>query len=318
MRQFISLLVSVLCGAGLCGAAQPLSLPNGTETILNHIYSGQSNLAISEAQQLQQQLPEHPLGYILEAEALWWKIWCSSAEFKYGMSMPRHREKLAADQHYLDLAAKALAIAEAKLKEHESAEMYFYAGMAEASTSRLYGLRWEYHNTARVGVRARENFMHALELDPGLADADMGLGLYDYYVDTLSTMARVLRFFMGIPGGSKEEGIKLLQRSMREGQLTPVVSRFCLAMNLHNYDQRFQEALVVLTPLVEKYPDNPIFLLAQGDLLGKLGRKSQATEAYRAAKVAGNRLLDPAMNQKIDVLVQESLAALENPSPGKQ
>ena len=272
-------------------------------------------MAIDEARQMQQQKPDHPLGYILEAEALWWRIWWSSAEFKYGMTMPRHREKLPADQHYFDLSAKAFAIAETRLKEHESAEMYFYAGMAEASSSRLYGLRWEYRNTARTGVHARDNFVRALALDPRLADADMGLGLYDYYVDTLSAMARVLRFFMGIPGGTKEEGIQLLYRSIREGQLTPVVSRFCLAMNLHNYDQQYEQALLVVTPLVENYPGNPLFWLAQGDLLGKLGRKSQAIEAYRAAGAAASKVSDPTMKQKISALVQQSIAALSNPPP---
>jgi len=60
------------------------------------------------------------------------------------------------------------------------------------------------------------------------------LGLYNYYVDTLSTMARVLRFMMGIPGGSKEEGIRQLHLAMLYGQVTPVVARFYLAINLHN------------------------------------------------------------------------------------
>ncbi len=118
----------------------------------------------------------------------------------------------------------------------------------------------------------------------------MGLGLYDYYVDTLSTVARVLRFFMGIPGGSKEHGIRLLQRAIREGQLTPAIARFYLAINLHNYDQRYEEALQVLTPLVQQYPGNAIFLLAQGDLYAKLGRKPLALEAYRAAQAAATKL----------------------------
>jgi tetratricopeptide (TPR) repeat protein len=318
MRRLILLLIFLLWGPGPSTAALPLTLPGGTEAILEHIYSGRTEMAISEAQQLQQKLPAHPLGYILEAEALWWRIWCSSAEFKYGMTMPRHREKLVADQHYLDLGGKALAVAEANLKEHESAEMYFYAGMAEALSSRLLGLRGEYRTTARVGVRARENFVRALALDPALADAGMGLGLYDYYVDTLSTMARMMRFFMGIPGGSKEEGIQLLYRSIREGQLTPVISRFYLAANLHNYDQRYQEALQVIAPLVEQYPNNPIFRLAKADLLAKLGRTSQAIEAYRAAGLAADKVEDLAAKQKINVLVQQSIATLTSASQAKQ
>ncbi len=313
MRRFLSLLFLLSCGAALCSAAPPLTLPSGTDKILNDIYSGKLDLAISETQQMQQQAPNHPLAYILEAEALWWKIWCSSAEFKYGMTMPRHREKIASDQRYLDVSAKALAIAEARLKDQESAEMYFYAAMAEAASSRLYGLRWEYRNTARAGVRARDNFLRALALDPQLSDADMGLGLYDYYVDTLSSMARVMRFFMGIPGGSKTDGIQLLYRSIRTGQLTPVLSRFYLAINLHNYDQRYEEALTLVTPLVENYPQNPLFWLAQGDLFAKLGRKAQALLAYRTAEAAAAKISDPVMKQKINSLAQQSIAAISRP-----
>jgi len=317
MRRFLFFLFLSLCGAVICSAEPPLTLPSETEKILKDIYSARIDQAVNEAQQLQQQMPNHPLGYILEAEALWWKIWCSSAEFKYGMTLPRHREKIASDQHYFDISTKALAIAEARLKEHESAEMYFYAGMAEAASSRLYGLRWEYRNTARAGVHARDNFVRALALDPQLADADFGLGLYDYYVDTLSTMARVMRFFMGIPGGTKEEGMQLLDRSIRSGQLTSALSRFYLAINLHNYDQRYEEALFVLTPLVENYPDNPLFWLAQGDLFGKLGRKAQALQAYKKAEATTAKVSDPAMHQKISLLLQQSIAALSGPGSTK-
>src|SRR5215472_5512237 len=84
-----------------------LSLPPNTQAILDHIYSWRLDQAVSEARQLQEQNPTDPLGYLLEEEALWWKIWCASAEFKYGMTMPRHREKNPADQAYLALTAKA-------------------------------------------------------------------------------------------------------------------------------------------------------------------------------------------------------------------
>lgn len=307
---------SLLCGSYSFGAAG-LTLPAQTQAILDHIYSGRNDLAVVEARQLQTQSPEHPLGYILEAEALWWNIWCSSAEYKYGITLPRHREKLAADQHYLETAEKAHAIAQARLKTHESAEMYFYAGMAEALEARLYGLRWENRATARAGVHARENFAKALALDNELADADMGLGLYDYYVDTLSTMARVLRFFMGIPGGSKQNGIQLLKRAIQEGQLTPPAARFYLAINLHSYDLRYEEALEAITPLVRQYPNNPIFLVSQGDLYAKLGRKQQALEAYGLAKAAAANG-DPSWRGKIEVLVGQAIVSVSGKSQAKR
>jgi tetratricopeptide (TPR) repeat protein len=287
------------------------TLPENVTAILENIYSWRLDQAITDAQQLQSQAPNQPLGYLLEGEALWWKTWCLSAEFKYGMNMPRHREKLPGDQHYLEVSSKAFALAEASLKQQETAEMNVYAGMAEALLARLYSLRGENRNAAKAGVRAREHFLRALALDPSEADASFGLGLYDYYVDTLSTMARVLRFFMGIPGGSKEEGIRLLQVAIREGQLTPALARFYLAVNLENYDQRYEQALEVISPLVEQYPQNPIFQLTQGDLYAKLGRNSLAARAYHAATAAAGKNADEAECQKrIDTLARQALAAL--------
>jgi len=304
-----ALVLAMLIGAVPLGAGN-LSLPPNTAAILDHVYSGKHGLALSEIRELEQKYPTHPLPYLLEAETEWWKIWCASAEYKYGMTMARHREKTATDQHYLDLARKAYALAENKLHENDSGEMQLYAGMADALEARLYGLRFDTRATARSGVRGREHFLNALAKDPSLADAYTGLGLYNYYVDTLSTIARVIRFFMGVPGGSKEEGIRQLNRAIREGQLTPAVARFYLALNLENYDQRYADALQAIEPLTEKYPANPIYLLVQGDLFAKLGRKAEAEKSYRAALAATEQVEEAPCRARMAQLARESLAAV--------
>jgi tetratricopeptide (TPR) repeat protein len=295
------------------GAAK-LTLPPETPAILEKIYSFDIDGAVEAAKRMEAERPEHPLGYLLEAEALWWRIWCTSAEFKYGMSDARHRPKLEADQRYFQLAAKASSLAEAQIKQHETAEMQFYAGMADAAAARLYGLRWENRNTARAGVRGREHLLRARTVDPGLADADMGLGLYNYYVDTLSAMARVLRFLMGIPGGSKQEGVRLLEQAIGEGLLTSELARFYLAMNLHRYDEQYEKALAVIGPLAEKYPANPIFQLARGDLYAKLGRKEKALPCYRAA--ASLKIPDAECQAHVRELARVSITALGEISAG--
>ena len=287
--------------------ASKLTVPPETPAVLDKIYSFDLEGAVEDAKRMEEQRPNHPLGYLLEAEALWWRIWCTSADFKYGMSDARRRPKLAADQRYFELSAKALSLAEAQIKQGESAEMQFYAGMAEASAARLHGLRGENRNTARSGVRGREHLLRAKTLDPDLADANLGLGLYNYYVDTLSSLARILRFFMGIPGGSKQEGVLLLEQAAAQGVLTSNIARFYLALNLHRYDQQYEKALGVLGALVEKYPANPLFQLARGDLYAKLGRKQHALACYRAASAA---VQNAECQSHIRELARISIAAL--------
>lgn len=295
--------------------AEQLTLPAEASSILEKIYSFDLAGAQEAAQQMQKQHPDDPLGYLLESDALWWRLWCQAAEFKYGMSDARRRGKLPADQHYLELVAAASALASAPLKSQESAEMQLYAGMADAAAGRLYALRGENRNTARFGVRAREHFLRVKTLNPKLSDADFGLGLYNYYVDALSAMARILRFFMGIPGGSKQEGIRLLEQAIADGVLTSDISRFYLAMNLHRYDQQYERALAIISPLAEKYPSNPLFQLARGDLFAKLGRKPQAFECYRAAATAP--MHEAECQARIQQLARASISALGLPQePG--
>jgi tetratricopeptide (TPR) repeat protein len=285
-----------------------LDLPPAAVSVIERIYSGDLAAAMEGARHLQQEQPDHPLGFLLEGEALWWKIWCTSAEFRYGMTYPRRRAKLPSDQHYFDLAVKATSLAEVRIARHDSAEMQFYAGMGDALVARIFGLRGETRNAARAGIRARERLLRSVALDPDLADAYTGLGLYNYYADTLSGVARVLRFFMGIPGGSKPEGVQQLQRAMAEGVLTPAEARFYLAINLHNYDQKYEQALQFAGPLAEEYPSNPIFQLIRGDLYAKLGRKQPAAECYRAAGAL--HVSDPECDAHIRDLVRLSLAAI--------
>jgi hypothetical protein len=298
----------VLSILGVPAGASNLSLPSGTSAVLDKIYSYDLGEAVAAAKRMEVERPGHPLGYLLEAEALWWKIWCTSADFKYGMSDARRRPKLEADQRYFQLAAKASSLAEAQSKQHETAEMQFYAGMADATAARLYALRGENRSAARAGVRARGHFARAKTLDADLADADMGLGLYNYYVDTLSALARFFRFFMGIPGGSKQEGVRLLERAIAKGVLTPNVARFYLALNLHRYDQQYEKALTVIGPLAEKYPTNPLFQLARGDLYAKLGRKEQALVSYRAAGALA--VQDAECRARVQELARVSIEAL--------
>ena len=286
--------------------------PPTPQSILNQIYSGDLTAAIDSAHQLERDRPDHPIGYLLEDEAISWKIWCTSAEFKYNMSYARRRPKLPADDHYFELASKIIQLSEhhiaASGNTASTADMHFYAGMGDALYARLYGLRNETKPAARYGVRARERLIRAQALAPNLADADFGLGLYNYYADTLSSLTKVLGFFMGIPGGNKKEGIRQLNRAMSEGVLTPVEARFYLAISLHNYDQKYEQALEVSEPLEEKYPTNPIFHLIRGDLYAKLGRKDQAIAAYRAA--AAQHLTDPESDTHVQTLIHLSLQSL--------
>ncbi|MGO9639684.1 MAG: tetratricopeptide repeat protein [Candidatus Acidiferrales bacterium] len=261
--------------------ASQLNLPADATDGLQLLYNGQPDRALPLFQKIEQEQPESPLGYLLEAEAQWWRMYCEACEIRWGFLDAWKEPNVSQGNAYLALLDKTTQLAETSIAKKDTAEMELYAGMSDLLRARLLGLRDDRKGTARAGVKARAHLLRCLQLNPQMADAYAGLGLYNYYVDTLSTMARVLRFFMGIPGGNKQTGIQQLRTAMEQGELTQVEARFYLAKNLRSYDFQYAQATDVLAPLVRKYPDNPVFLLLMGNLDAKLARNEAAAVYFR-------------------------------------
>jgi hypothetical protein len=294
--------------------ASQLNVPPQAIEAIQLMYSGKPDQAILLARNLETARPEHPLGYLIEADVLWWKTYCKWLERKYNTidawSHVRHPEP--EDDAYLALADKVTHLAEASIAKSDTAEMELYAGLGYASRARLTGLRYEKTPTAHAGVEARKHLLRCLELDPNMADANLGLGLYNYYVDTLSAMAKVLRFFMGIPGGDKHVGLRQLETAAAKGELTRTEARFNMAKNLRNYDRDYARAFSAAAPLTSEFPENPLFLLLAGDIAAKLGQNDEAAARFRAAAAAP--LEDAACSGRVQQLARGALAALGTPA----
>jgi tetratricopeptide (TPR) repeat protein len=288
--------------------AGTIALPPEARQAMDAIYSGDPDAAIPIARNLQRGRPEHPLGYLLEGEALWWKRYCATCEIRYGMADAWKRGKFPEDETYLAVADKEIAAAEALLGKSESAELHVYAGLGYALKARVYGLRGESHNVARNAVKGRTEMLRALQLDPQMADATAVLGVYNYYVDTLSGIVKMLRVFLGIPGGSKIEGLRQLQVGIDNGVLMAADSRFLLATLVRQYDQKYELALSAAEPLATKYPHNPLYSLLAGNLLVESGRNVKAAEYLQAAKRA--TVADPVCNLRTHEMADALLATI--------
>ena len=249
---------------------------------LDILYNGDSERAIAAARKIQLAQPDAPMGYLLEAEARWWQRYCAAIEIKYGMVEAWKRSKEPEDENYFRLTDKAIETADAQLARAETAEMRFYKGMGYALKVRVYGLRSDNRLAARAAVAGRAEMLRALELDPDLADATAVLGLYNYYVSTLSPIVKLLRFFMGIPGGDKELGVKQMETGMTRGVVMDVDVRFILARALRQYDEKYARALEIAEPLAVRYPKNPNFRLLLGNLNAELGRNAKASDYFHS------------------------------------
>jgi len=311
VHTFASTLLFVLTVAFAPAArAGGITLSPDASHALDQVYDGNPDAGILTARAIEHEQPESPVGYLLEAEGEWWKMYCAACEIKWGQLDAWKRDRKPEDDAYLALADKAIDLAHAQLAKSDTADMHLYAGLAFGLKARLYGLREERRNTAHTGVAARSEFLRALQLDPDMADATAGLGFYNYYVDTLSAIAKVLRFFMGIPGGSKQDGIRQMKIGIDRAAFLSVDSRFYLAKNLRTYDQRYADALEVADSLTQRYPHNAVFQLLAGNLNAELGRNEEATEYFRAALSAPDTDPDSACAARLHDLANSFLASL--------
>ena len=308
IRALFFLAVATIAPVG--ARASQLNIPSEATEAIHLMYSGKPEQAVALAHKLEAERPGHPLGYLIEADVLWWRTYCKWLERRYNTidAWSQQRPSQPDDDAGLALADKLIRLSEASIAKSDTAEMELYAGLGYASRARLLGLRYEKLATARAGVEARKHLLRCLELDPTMADADLGLGLYNYYADTLSAMARILRFFMGIPGGDKHLGLQQLETTATRGDLTQIEARFNMAKSLRNYDFDYAHAAEAAAPLTAEYPVNPIFLLVSGDIEAKLGHNDEAAARYRA--VAATSGEDAGCTAHLRDLAREALAAI--------
>jgi hypothetical protein len=288
----LGLIVALLLFAASARAGG-LTLSPEAAHALDQTYSGDPDGGIATARHIESEEPQSPVGYLLESEAQWWKTYCAACEIKWGMLDAWKRERKPEDEAYLALADKIISLAQNQIAKSDTADMHVYAGLGFALKARLYSLREDRRATAHAGVSARSEFLRALQIDPDMADATAGVGFYNYYVDTLSAVAKMLRFFMGIPGGNKQEGIRQMQVGIDRGAFLSVDARFYLAKNLRTYDQRYQDALPIAEPLVARYPRNPMFLLLLGNLNEEVGHSAKAAEYFHAVLAPPQSASDP-------------------------
>lgn len=251
---------------------------------MNKLMDGDIDSAIEIFRQIQKSDPQSPLGYLLEADANWWKIYLTEAN----LIDPDVFEALSEaatpyDENFRRLDELAIGKAEERIRAHQDeARNYFYEGLAYGLRARLEALRDHALATARAGKKLRNLSLVALKLDPNLYDAYFGIGLYNYFEDTLPTYVKMLRFLILLPGGDRLEGLRQIQQAMEKGQLVTGEAKFHLAKNYsRSLDRQFTKSLELLRQMEQQYPQNPLWKLLAGSVELRMGQVNEGETLYR-------------------------------------
>lgn len=256
------------------------------------LLNGDADGAIRIFQGMRLDHPDSPLGYLFEADATWWKIYLTTGNLvDPDVFDVVSKATSPYDGTFERLVHEAIRRADARVHaQQDLARSLLDEGTAYGLLARFYGLRDNDLPTARAGKRMRALLLRALQLDPKLIDAYLGVGIYNYFVDTLPEIVKLLKFFIGLPGGSRTEGLRQLELAATQGDLVRGEAEFYLAKDFSRGNERqYARSLELFQQLASQYPANPLWTLVEGSLQIRLGHRQPGRELYRqaVAKSAG-------------------------------
>jgi len=231
---------------------------------LDALMNGDPDEAIKIFREIELRSPDSALGYLLDADATWWKIYLTTADLVdpdvFDVLISRTSPY---DSHFQDLINVAILKARAGIHAHQDvARNELYEGLAFALRARFFGLRDNDLATARAAKKMRTLLLSAREGDATLADADAGIGLYNYFVDTLPSIIKMLKFLIGLPPGNRELGLLQLQNAAEKGEWVRAEAKFYLAKDYSRPSEgQYAKSLQLFQELSTEYPHNLLWKL---------------------------------------------------------
>jgi tetratricopeptide (TPR) repeat protein len=304
-----------LCGSGICfsfksaKAAKPLLIvfvllltaatltraatsPQAPETEqvklaqrgLDLLMNGDVESATKVFQKIESDDPDSALGYLMEADALWWEIYFTTGNLiDPDVFVVPSNSTTPYDANFNKLVDTAIAKSRTNRNaNHDVARNYLYEGMAYGLRGRLASMRESNLAAARAAKQMRSLLITAVQRDRNLRDAYAGLGLYDYFVDTLPTIVKLLRWMIGLPGGSRERGIQEIEYAAKYGQLTRGEALYYLAKNYsRTSEKQYARSLELFQQLRSQYLHNGLWTLMVGSLKIRMGHAEEGETLYR-------------------------------------
>ena len=186
---------------------------------------------------------------VIRSASLWWQVY---------LDLDSHR----LDQTFLARNDDTITRCDRwTAREPDRAEAWFYLGAAYGSRVQYHAQRSEFLSAARDGKRIKNALEKALSIDSQLQDANFGIGMYEYYADTVPTVLKFLRWLMLLPGGNRAKGLQQMIQTRNLGVLMKSEAAYQLHFIYLWYEKSPTTALALLEELRARYPHNPMFLL---------------------------------------------------------
>lgn len=200
--------------------------------------------ARAAARELQQKYPDHPAGFLIEAETYWWEAQKDPGNRKIEETY-YHAQALAQDK-----AEKALSAG-----KYYKPELLAYLASAYGSYARFQVTQKDaYLGALRAGLRAHDYAVQAYTLDKNYYDVYVGLGAFNYFAGTLPSMIKPFAWLLGA-SGDKKLGVDQLHTAMEKARYSRTEARIVYYSALLS-NKEFAAAFPILEKLIADFPDN--------------------------------------------------------------
>ena len=185
---------------------------------------------------------------------------------------------------------------------------HYYQGAALGFQARAFVTRGHYAAAIPRARKGAEHLTKALELDPSLIDADLGLGMYYYFLSRVPPAAKPFAYLMIGMWGDREKGLALLLRVAKEGHAARREAQSILsAIYGSQREQQWDLALPYLRELMNRYPHNPRYRLSAVYILERKGAWKEAAE-MAAPDSDWLDMLDPMIRAQADAIARYRVA----------
>jgi hypothetical protein len=200
--------------------------------------------ARAAAHELQERYPDHPAGFLIDAETYWWEAQADP-----------ENDRIESAYFRVQQLAEDKAEAAVKAGKYFKPEVLAYLASAHGSYARFQVTqKGSYYRAMRAGMRAHKYAEQVYALDKNYYDIFVGLGAFNYFAGTLPSVIKPFAWLLGAHG-DKELGIEQLQTATRQSRYARTEARIVYYTALLS-NKEYAAAFPILEKLIVDYPDN--------------------------------------------------------------
>ena len=206
------------------------------------------NLDLADARRVARSLqgthPDHPVGFLLEAETYWWEA-----------QIDPMRDDI--ETQFFAIQDKTISIGEKALKgkKYPAVEIQAYLASAWGSKARFRLTQSGVGYRTVMDGRAAHNYAEEVfKADPKYTDILVGIGAYNYFTGKVPAILRPLAFLLGA-SGDPVLGLQQLRTAAEKGRYGRTEAKIVLFTALMK-DEAYADSLKVVQGLMSEYPAN--------------------------------------------------------------